>query len=322
MPTTNSSAQSLPSAAWLLSGASGLLGSALRRALTGQGQRSLQLVRHAQGSADEILWNPVAENPLHAVDSLEGLGVAVHLSGANVGAHLWTEDYKREMTESRVGSTAALARLLAGLRRPPATLIVASAVGIYGNRYEEFLDENSQPGHGFLAELCQQWESAAEPARAAGIRVVHLRLGVILAPRGGALQRLLPLFRLGLGGALGSGQQWMSWVGLADAVRAILFVAQNKNLSVPVNLVAPEPVRNRDFTRRLAWHLHRPALFPAPSFALRLALGQMAEETLLSSQRAFPSHLLKNGFEFLHPRLDLALRSALGNFSDGKSALS
>jgi uncharacterized protein (TIGR01777 family) len=223
------------------------------------------------------------------------------------------------MIASRVDSTRALATTLAGLRNPPQTLLVASAVGIYGNRPKDFLDETSAPGSGFLADLCRQWEAAAKPAADAGIRVVHLRFGVVLAPpadpgrraNAGVLARMLPIFRLGLGGRLGSGLQWMSWISLTDALAAIFFALDTPSLAGPLNLTAPNPVTNADFTHALARQLHRPAVFPVPAAALRLALGEMADEALLSSARAYPAKLIMAGFEFAHPTLSHALASTL-----------
>lgn len=297
---------------WLLSGASGLLGTALDRSLAAQGEATLRLVRSpAQASAQAVVWNPAADAPVAAPALLEGLRVAVHLAGANVGARRWSAAYRRELTESRVATTRALARLLAGLRHPPQVLVVASAVGIYGHRGDELLNEDAAPGSGFLAGLCRAWEAAADPARAAGIRVVHARLGVVLAAEGGALRKMLPAFRLGLGGQLGSGRQWMSWIALDDAVRALRFVAETSSIAGPVNLVAPQPVTNAEFTRLLARRLHRPAIFRVPSLALQLALGAMAQETLLASQRGNPAVLEQAGFQFRYKNADQALEAAL-----------
>jgi hypothetical protein len=299
----------------LLSGASGLLGSALRQSLAARNLAVLQLVRRPAASAAELQWNPAAVPVTADPAPLENLAAAIHLSGSNVAAHRWTPAYKREMASSRIDSTRALATTLASLRQPPRTLLVASATGIYGNRGDELLDENSTPGSGFLAELCQQWEAAARPALDAGIRVVPLRFGVVLGPSSashpGALDKMLPIFRLGLGGPLGSGRQWMSWISLHDAVAAILFALQTPFLAGPVNLTAPNPVTNAEFTRTLARHLHRPAFFAAPAFALRLALGEMADEALLSSTRALPAKLTAAGFQFAHPTIDLALAAAI-----------
>jgi uncharacterized protein (TIGR01777 family) len=259
----------------------------------------------------QVPWNPAATPPIAHPEVLEGFAAAIHLSGANVAAHRWTPAYKREIALSRVQSTRALSTALASLSHPPQVLLVASATGFYGNRGDEPLDESSAAGSGFLADLCQEWEAAAQPAADAGIRVVPLRLGVILGPGGGALARLLPLFRLGLGGRLGSGRQWMSWISLADAVAAILFTIDTPGLEGPINLTAPHPVPNAEFTRVLARALHRPAILPAPAFALRLALGAMADEALLASARVFPSRLTSAGFRFTHPTVDEALAAAL-----------
>jgi uncharacterized protein len=295
----------------VLSGASGMLGGSLRRALEALGLPVLQLVRSAPDAQGQLLWNPAARPALADPAALEGCAAAIHLSGASVAGQRWTAAYRREMTASRVDSTRALADLLATLRTPPQALLVASAVGFYGDRGDELLDETSAPGKGFLAELCQQWEAAAQPAVAAGIRVVHLRFGVVLSRGPGALARMLPHFRLGLGGRLGSGRQWMSWISVEDAIRAVLFALETPTLAGPLNLTAPSPVTNAEFTSTLARQLRRPALLPAPAFALRLALGQMADEALLASTRAVPSRLLVEGFRFAHPTVDKALAAAL-----------
>ncbi len=300
----------LLSAGIVSSGTSGMLGSALRRALAARHVPVAQLVRRPAASAEEIGWDPASRPPLVRPDRLEGFFAAIHLSGANVAAHRWTAAYKREIAASRVDSTRVLAETLAGLHCPPEVMLVASAVGFYGNRGDEVLDENSAAGKGFMAELCQEWEAAARPAVEAGIRVVHLRLGVVIGP-GGALARMTPIFRLGLGGRLGTGKQWMSWISLEDAVGAILFALETATLAGPVNLTAPEPVTNAEFTRVLARRLRRPAVLPAPAFALRLALGQMADEALLASARVVPGKLTAAGFRFAHPGIEDALAAAL-----------
>jgi hypothetical protein len=215
------------------------------------------------------------------------------------------------MTASRVDSTRALVTLLVGLRRPPRALLVASAIGIYGDRGDEILDESSAPGQGFLAGLCREWEAAATPAAQAGVRVVHMRFGVVLAPGAAALAMTLPVFRLGLGGRLGSGKQWMSWISLSDLVAAVLFLLESPSLRGPVNLAAPHPVPNSEFTHTLARLLHRPAVLPAPAFALRLVLGPTADEALLSSTRVRPDKLLNAGFCFTQSTIEAALNSAL-----------
>jgi uncharacterized protein (TIGR01777 family) len=275
----------------------------------------LQLVRRPAASSAELQWNPAAAPTIADPVPLENLTAAIHLSGSNVAAHRWTAAYKREMAESRVQSTRALATALAGLRNPPEVLLVASATGIYGNRGDELLNEDSAPGTGFLADLCRQWEAAAQPAVDAGIRVVHLRFGVVLGPASkthpGALDKMIPIFRLGLGGPLGNGRQWMSWISLQDTASAILFALETRSLTGSVNVTAPNPVTNRELTRTLARQLHRPAFFPAPAFALRLALGEMADEALLSSARALPAKLNAAGFQFTHPTIDLAIAAAL-----------
>lgn len=295
----------------LISGASGMLGVPLRRQLAERGTPAVQLVRRAPAGENELAWNPAASPAVANPEPLEGCAAAIHLSGASVAGHRWTEAYKRELFSSRVDSTRALAGLLAGLRTPPRTLIVASAIGIYGDRGDELLDESSAPGKGFLADVCRQWEEAARPAEEAGIRVVQARFGVVLGNGTGALGKVLPLFRLGLGGRLGSGRQWMSWVSLDDAISAILFALDSSELAGPVNVTAPNPVTNAEFTKALARHLHQPAILPAPSFALRIALGEMADEALLASARVEPRALLTAGFRFVHPTLPEALAAAL-----------
>jgi len=294
----------------LLTGASGMLGTAIGSALKRRGVRLLILVRREPKSPDELRWVP-ASGRLDEPERLEGLDDAVHLSGASVASQRWTESYKREMAESRVASTRFLSETLAALRQPPPVLVKASAVGFYGNRGDEILDEDSTAGRGYFPELCTAWEAAARPAVDAGIRVVHLRFGMVLGRDGGAMARLAPLFRLGLGGRLGNGRQWMSWISEEDAVAAALFAVDNPALSGPVNLAAPQPVTNADFTRELARAVHRPALLPAPAFALRLALGAMADEALLASTRAVPNRLTQAGFAFSHPTLPQALAAAL-----------
>ena len=298
-----------------------MIGTALQQALARRFS-ALQLVRTSQPAnanprvfavaiPGQFPWNPAATPPIATPLFLEGFAAAIHLSGANVAAHRWTASYKREIESSRVQSTRALAQTLAGLRNPPQTFLIASAIGIYGNRGDELLDESSAPGSGFLADLCQQWEAATQPAVDAGIRVVNLRFGVILGPGPGALAKMLPVFRLGLGGPLGSGRQWVSWISLDDVIAAILFILDTPALAGPVNLTAPNPVTNAEFTRALSAAVHRPAVLPAPAFALRLALGQMADEALLSSARAVPSRLIAAGFQFARPNVAQGLAAAL-----------
>ena len=287
-----------------------MVGTSVRQALAQRGLSSLQLVRRKTTRKDELQWDPTADPAIPVTEPLEGTLAAIHLSGANVGAHRWTESYKREMIASRVDSTRRLATTLAGLRNPPKTLLIASAIGIYGDRGDEVVDESSTAGAGFLAELCQKWETAADPAIQAGIRIVHLRFGVVLGPEG-ALKQMLPPFKFGLGAQLGSGRQWMSWVGLEDAIAAILFVLDRPELSRPINVVSPHPVTNSEFTKALGRQLGRPAFLSVPAFAMELIFGQMADEALLASIRVQPRKLIEAGFLFSQPNLDQALAAAL-----------
>ncbi len=295
----------------ILSGASGMLGNALHRVLDSRKVPTIQLVRRTPTGEGQLRWNPGAESAVENPAPLEDATTAIHLSGTSIGAHRWTEAYRHELAASRIDSTHRLAKVLAALRTPPRSFLVASAVGIYGNRGDEVLSEASPPGTGFLADLCQQWEAASEPAVQAGIRVVHLRFGVVLGPKQGALQQMLPPFRVGLGGRLGNGRQWMSWIGLADAIAAILFALDHTDLSGPMNVTAPNPVTNAEFTRALGRQLHRPALLAVPAFAVRMMFGQMADEALLASARVQPQKLLSAGFRFSSPEIDEALRAAL-----------
>lgn len=294
-----------------VTGSTGLIGTALVRALRADGHRVLRLVRSrpAPGS-DEVYWSPAA-GEIDAA-ALEGTDAVVHLAGENLGQPPWTAERKRRILDSRVQGTTLLARTLAGLGSPPRVLVSVSAVGIYGDRGDEVLDESSAPGSGFLAEVCREWEASAEPARAAGIRVVHPRMGVVLSAEGGMLAKVVTPFRLGVGGKMGSGRQWMSWVALPDVVEGIRFAARAETLSGPVNLTSPDPVTNEELTRTLGRVLGRPTFFGLPAFALKLALGQLADETLLVSQRVVPGRLRAEGFVFRYPGLEEALRLALG----------
>lgn len=294
-----------------VTGSTGLIGTPLVRALRADGHAVLRLVRSRPVSGgDEVYWNPA----LGEIDTaaLEGVEAVVHLAGENVGQPPWTEERKRRIRDSRVQGTTLIARTLAGLSPRPRVLVSASATGWYGDRGDEVLTEASGPGTGFLAEVCRAWESSADPARDAGIRVVHPRIGVVLTREGGALERLLTPFRLGVGGKLGSGKQWMSWVALHDVVEAVRFALRADSLSGPANLTSPAPVTNEEFTRTLGHVLGRPTVLGVPEFALKLALGQMADEALLASQRAVPDRLREAGFVFQYPDLEGALRVALG----------
>jgi len=291
-----------------VTGASGLVGSELVRRLQADGHTVLRLVRREPRGAGEVRWDP--EKGVADPAALEGVDAVVNLAGENVGER-WTEARKRRIRSSRVDGTRTLAQALAGMARKPAVLVNASAVGIYGNRGDERVDEMSAPGGGFLAGVVHEWEAATEPAARAGIRVVMPRLGVVLTAKGGALAKMLPPFRLGAGGPFGPGTQWMSWISLQDTVDVLYLALVDDRLSGPVNAVAGA-VTNDEFVRTLGRVLSRPAIIPVPTFALKLAFGQMAEETILYSQRAEHRKLTQLGYSFEFPELEGALRDTLG----------
>jgi uncharacterized protein len=291
-----------------ITGATGFIGSALTQHLRGKGHDVLRITRGAAGG-DTLHWDPAAG--VLDRDRLEGVDAVVHLAGESIGRLFWTEAHKMRVLDSRVRGTALLAETLAGLDHPPEVLVSASAVGYYGDRGDEELTEESGRGTGFLAEVAVAWEEAAGAARDAGIRVVHPRTGIVLSSLGGVLPRILLPFRLGLGGRLGSGRQWWPWITLEDEVRAIVWCIERSQVAGPVNLSAPNPVRNAEFTETLARVLRRPALLPAPRAVLRVALPEMADELLLASQREIPHRLSEGGFEFAHPELEGGLRAAL-----------
>lgn len=295
----------------LISGSTGFIGSALVTLLKSKGHEISRLVRARAGTLEEeILWNPVA----HVVDlkKLEGFNAMIHLAGEPIAEGRWTPEKKAKIRDSRVKGTRFLAESLARLEKPPRTLLCASAIGVYGNRGSETLSEESAPGHGFLPEVGQEWEKACEPATQKGIRVVNLRTGLVLSPHGGALKMMLPPFRLGIGGRLGPGRQFMSWISLPDEIGAIHHVLVTESIRGPVNLVSPNPVTNAEFTKALGAALHRPTVFPVPAFAVRLLFGEMGEDLLLSSTRVEPRRLKSTGYRFQHPDLDTALRALLG----------
>lgn len=294
----------------LISGSSGLVGRAVSRLLESQGHRVTRLVRTAppQGSGF-VYWNPAAREIDRS--SLEGFDAVVHLAGENVGSGRWTAQKKRLIRASRVEGTQLLSRALAALDRPPSVMACASAIGFYGDRGEEILCEESGPGRGFLPEVCVAWEEAAAPAREAGVRVVHLRLGIVLSREGGPLARLLRPFRLGLGGVIGSGRQYISWIAIDDVARVFFHALENENLSGPVNAVAPGPVTNRELTRALGRALGRPTMLPLPGFIVRAAFGEMGEALLLSSARVVPGRLRDVGFDFRYPTIYSALDQLL-----------
>ena len=293
----------------LVTGATGLVGSALVPLLSGGGHEVARLGRAAAGTGD-LRWDPDA-GVLEAA-ALEGFDGVVHLAGENIASGRWTEARKQRIKESRVNGTRLLAETLAGLERPPRVLVSASAIGFYGDRGEEDLTEGSPAGAGFLSEVCREWEAATEAAEGKGIRVVHARLGVVLAKDGGALGKMLTPFRLGAGGVLGNGRQYMSWITLDDTVTAIGHLLGTEAASGPVNVVAPAAVTNREFTKTLGRVLRRPTLFPVPGFAARLAFGEMADALLLASTRVKPAGLLDSGYAFRHGTLEEGLRHVLG----------
>jgi uncharacterized protein (TIGR01777 family) len=293
----------------LVSGAGGFIGSALVPVLRASGHRVVALTRRADAGQEAIRWDPAAGR-LDAA-SLEGFDAVVHLAGENIGAARLTAARRRAIADSRVGGTGLLATALAGLRRPPAVLVSASGINVYGTRGDEVLREGSAPGEGFLAGVCRAWEAATTPAAEAGVRVVVPRTAMVLAPDGAALARMLPVFRAGVGGVLGPGTQWWSWISRDDLVAVIERALADEGLAGPVNAASPGAVTNREFTRTLAAVLHRPAVLPAPAFALRLVLGSLADELLLASIRVEPAALLARGFEFADPELAGALRRML-----------
>lgn len=302
----------------LISGASGLVGKAAGEALRADGRRVGRFVRPGGNlSRRDVRWDPASG--LIDADAVEGADAILHLAGASIAGARWTEARKEILYNSRVDATRILVEAVGKLRRKPRVLLAASAVGYYGNRGDEVLTESSASGDGFLAELARDWEAESLRAESLGVRVVLLRFGMILAARGGALLRMVTPFKLGLGGRLGSGQQWMSWIALEDVIGVIRAALNDENIRGPVNVVSPNPVRNAEFTRALARVLHRPAIFQAPAFALRLALGDMADELLLASQRSLSQKLLASGYAFRFPELEPALGSVLtGAGGDGR----
>ena len=294
----------------LISGASGLLGSAIRPALITAGNLTSALVRRPP-TENQVGWDPA--QPLNP-QKLNAFDAVFHLAGKNIFG-LWTQRFKHEIRDSRVVGTQTLANAAAESFRQagmPRTLVAASAIGYYGERGGELLSEQSPPGSGFLAKVCQEWEAATVRAADAGIRVVNLRIGVVLTKQGGALKAMLPAFRLGLGGPVGNGRQYWSWIALDDLVNVFLFALSDDKLRGPVNAVAPNPARNGEFTLTLAKALHRPAIFPLPAFVVRTLFGEMGESLLLASARVQPAKLEAAGYGFRHPELAAALRSVLG----------
>jgi uncharacterized protein len=294
----------------LISGASGLVGRALAGVLRAQGHQVARLVRPGgAASADDISWDPSAA--IVDVSAMEGANALVHLSGASVAGGRWTPARKALLRSSRIDTTRVLVDALASLRQKPRVFVCASATGCYGDRGDEILTESSSIGTDFLSLVVRDWEAEAARAEICGIRTVELRFGVILSTEGGALAAMLSPFKFGMGGRLGSGKQWMSWISLEDAVAVVCSAITDEQLAGPLNVVAPNPLRNAEFTRITAAVLHRPAIFAAPAFALRIALGEMADGLLLASLRVIPERLLATGHQFRYPEFEPALRAIL-----------
>ncbi len=295
----------------LLSGSSGLIGTAFIRGLESSGHSVTRLVRPGSSSAAEwVAWDPATG--LLDARQLEGFDAAIHLSGENVASGRWSAEQKSRIRDSRVKSTELLASALAGLDSPPKVFASASATGYYGDRGDEVLTEDSAPGSDFLADVSVEWENATAPASDAGIRVANMRISVVLSAAGGMVATVGPIFRLGLGGRLGAGAQYLSWISRRDIVRSMEWILEHDDLSGPVNLCSPNPVTNAEFTRTMGRLLRRPTLFPVPRFALRITQGEITD-MLLASVRATPGKLSASGFEFHHPNLEDALRWALGD---------
>jgi uncharacterized protein (TIGR01777 family) len=284
-----------------ITGSTGLVGRALVRAISARYE-----VRPLRRGVD---W--YADGSAPSAEALEGVDALIHLAGEGIAGRRWSAEQKARIGDSRRLGTGGLARAMASMVRPPSLMISASAVGIYGNRDDEMLDEASSPGEGFLPETCLQWETAADLAREAGVRVVHLRIGVVLSRHGGALAKMLTPFQLGLGGRIGNGRQYMSWIGRGDLIRSVEFCLEHPTLEGPLNLVAPQPVENREFTRALGRALRRPTVFPLPAFVVRLLMGEMGQALLLEGNRVLPTRLLEAGFCFRQPTLEEGIAAAL-----------
>lgn len=293
----------------LVTGSTGLVGTALTLKLRAAGHQAVRLVRKSPESSSDVVWAPMVG--VLDRELIEGIDAAVHLAGENIFGLRWTEGKKAKIRDSRVKGTRFLAESLAGLKNKPKALICASAVGFYGDRGEEVLTEQSPPGRGFLADVCREWEAACDPASQKGIRVVNTRFGIILTPRGGALRKMLPAFKMGLGGIIGNGRQYWSWISLEDVLEVILRTLTDVSLVGPINVVSPRPSTNGEFTKTLGRVLNRPTIFPLPTSVARLALGEMADAMLLASARAEPARLKSSGYVFKHPDLESCLRDLL-----------
>ena len=292
-----------------IAGSSGLVGSALIPILQSDGNQITRLVRSSP-KPGEIEWHP-NQDKVSAL-SLEGFEAIINLAGENIAGGRWTDDQKRKIRDSRMNGTHLLSEAIAQMKSKPRVFICASATGIYGDRDDETLDEQSESGGGFLAGVCREWEQATQPASKASVRVVNLRMGPILAREGGMLSKLLTPFKMGMGGKVGSGKQYISWVALEDAVNAIKLAIDDESIHGPINIVSPNPVTNEEFTKTLGHVLNRPTALAMPAFAARLAFGEMADEMLLASQRVMPKRLIKAGFQFQYPTLESAMRKYIG----------
>jgi uncharacterized protein (TIGR01777 family) len=292
-----------------ITGSSGFIGSALVRVLRADGHDVRRVVRHAPESADQVRWDPAR----HEIDdhALDGVGAVIHLAGVGVADKRWSAAHKKAVLDSRVDGTTTIADAVAKRRDQVKVLLSASAVGWYGERGDDVLTETEPRGEGFLAHVVEKWEAATDPASEAGVRVALLRTGIVLSSDGGALAKVLPLFKLGVGGKLGSGRQWVPWIALSDHLAAVRFLLAKDDLAGPFNLVGPDPVRNADYTAAIGRALHRPTLATVPRFALRAALAGFADEGALVSQRVVPAKLLDAGFDFGYPDIDAALRAIL-----------
>jgi len=289
----------------LVAGASGFLGSELVSFLKKRGHEVFSLTRHESNSNNSLYWDP--DLNMMPCNELEGFDAVVNLAGDNIATGRWSEGKKKKILNSRVNSTKALNDCLANLKKPPKVLVNASAIGIYGNRHDEVLSETNPSGSGFLANVCRQWEQAADEAKQSNIRVVKLRFGVVLSPTQGALSKMLIPFKLGLGGKLGPGNQYISWIDIEDALRIILFAIQSPDLQGPINVVAPQPVTNEEFTKAIGKALNRPTFMNVPEPILKLIFGEMANPLFLYSTRAMPQKLLESGYSFLYPTLESSL---------------
>lgn len=292
-----------------ITGSTGLIGQALVRSLRTDGHDVVRFVRRTPAAPDEAVWDP--RRGYVDPSGLAGCGAVVHLAGAGVGDHRWTAAYKKEIRDSRVGGTDAMARAIAALDEPPAVLVSGSAIGYYGDTGDRAVDEHAPAGQGFLPDVCVDWEAAAAPAQEAGVRTVFARTGLVVAAEGGAWGKLFPIFRAGVGGRLGNGRQFWSFISLHDEIAALRHAIDTPELSGPVNLTAPEPVTNREVTAAMGRVLHRPTPFPVPAPAMRVVLGEFAGD-VLGSQRVRPARLLESGFVFRYPGIDEAIRAALG----------